>query len=184
MINLRNRGDYPIVMTIKGTLTTTAGNISQYATSEPIPFTGVIKAVWGYEATAGHSAAGTPGDVIDLLYTPFTGSTTAPATLLSSGAMFNFSSSTISSAGYGQIALTQTATATAGGYGVGNIITSSTQFNPPAVARGGFFQVSCTTVASTPGKDFTCVVMLGRARAGQNIDPTQIGTYDAASDIF
>ena len=188
MINLRNWGEFPIVMKIKGTLTTTAGNAQSYDYSQPIPFNGTINSVWAYENSPGSSAAGTPGDCIDLLYSTGastnTSSTSTPLTLLSSGVMFNFASSTVSSAGYGLIPLTSTATATAGGYGTGNIPTSATQFNPPPVARGGYFKLAVKTVATTPGGDLNVIVTLNRNRQGAGIDPVQIGTYDPDSDVI
>jgi hypothetical protein len=189
MINLRNWGEFPIVMKIKGTLTTTATNVQSYDFSQLIPFNATINAVWAYEGTPGSSAAGTPGDCIDLQYVATaTTSTAVAATLVSSGVMFNFASSTVSSTvnsgGYGIIPVTSTATATAGGYGTGNIITSSTQFNPPQVARGGYFKIVVKTVATTPGADLNVIVSLNRARQGGNIDPVQIATYNNDSDIF
>jgi hypothetical protein len=185
MINLRNLGEFPIAMKIKGTLTTTAGNAQSYDFSQQIPFNATINAVWATELSPGNSPAGTAGDCIDLLYSPDSTAVTAFSSLLSSGVMFNFASSTVSSAGYGQIPLTSTATATAGGYGTGNIVTSSTQFNPPQVARGGFFKIVVKTVASTTaGGDLSVIVSLNRNRQGSNIDPVQIGTYDGDSDIF
>lgn len=169
---------------MKGTLTTTANNAQQYDVSQIIPFNSTINAVWALEVRPGSSAAGTPGDCIDLLYTPNTASATVAQTLVSTGVMFNFASSTVSSAGYGQIALTSTATATAGGYNTGNIIVNSTQFNPPVLLRGGILTCSVKTVATTPGADLVIVVDLNRQRQGGGTDPVQFGTYNADSDIF
>jgi hypothetical protein len=181
MINLRNLGEFPITLQIKGTLTTTANNAQAYAISQPLPFNATLGAVWAMEARPGSSAAGTPGDCIDLQYLPASTTVTQAATLLTSGVMFNFASSTISSAGYGLIPNTLTATATAGGYNTGF---TTTVGNPPVFARGGILSVVAKTVASTPGADLTVVVTLNRARQGAGIDPVAVGTYDPDSDIF
>ena len=188
MINLRNQGEFPIVLQIKGTLTTTSTNAQSYAISQPIPFNSTLGAVWAIEATPGASAAGTAGDCIDLLYCADSTTATATAqTLVSSGVMFNFSSSTVSSTvqggGYGLIALTSTATATAGGYNTGSFTT--TVGNPPQFARGGYLKIVVKTVASGfAGGDLQVVAMLNRARQGSNVDPVNIGTYDADSDYL
>lgn len=181
MINLRNQGEFPIVMKIKGTLTTTANNAASYDVSQPIPFAATLGSVWAMESTPGSSAAGTPGDVIDLQYIAASSTSTQFATLLTSGAMFNFASSTVSSAGYGLIPNTLTATATAGGYNTGF---TTTVGNPPAFARGGVFKIVVKTVATTPGADLIVAVTLNRARQGSNIDPVTVGTYDPDSDIL
>lgn len=175
MINIRNLGDYFVTMRIKGTLTTTAANAQSYEFSQPLPFAGNIKAIWGYEKTPGTSAAGTVGDCIDLLYGA---AGSAPATMLSSGAMFQFASSTS-----GGILQTGAVTATLGGYNTANITT--TVGNPPAVAKGGILAIAVKTVASTTaGADFVCVVAINRARQGSNVDPVQVGTYDPDSDYL
>lgn len=175
MINIRNQGDFPIVMQIKGTLTTTAGNAQQYAFSQPIPFNSTIKAIWAYEKTPGTSGAGTVGDCVDLLYGA---AGSAPATFLTSGAMFQFASATS-----GGILNTGTVTATLGGYNTANI--TSTAGNPPQVAKGGIFAISVKTVAATTaGADFVCVVTLNRQRQGARIAPIQVGTYDGLGDIL
>ena len=185
MINLRNQGEFPIVLQIKGTLTTTSTNAQSYAISQPIPFNATLGAIWAVEATPGASAAGTAGDCIDLLYCADSTTSTASAqTLITSGAMFNFASSTVPAGGYyGLIPLTSTATATLGGYNTGNFTT--TVGNPPAFARGGYLKIVVKTVASGfAGGDLTVVCNLNRARQGSNIDPVQIGTYDPDNDIF
>jgi len=182
MINLRNQGEFPIVLQIKGTLTTTSTNAQSYCYSQPIPFNATLGAVWAIENRPGSSAAGTPGDCIDLQYSAnSTTSTATPATLLSSGVMFNFASSTVSSAGYGLIPLTSTATATAGGY---NLAFTTTVGNPPAFARGGYLKAVVSTVATVAGADLVIVATLNRARQGSGIDPVQIGTYDPDSDYL
>jgi hypothetical protein len=175
MINIRNAGDFPIVMQIKGTLTTTASNVQSYAFSQPIPFNATIKAIWGYEKTPGTSPAGTVGDCIDLLYGA---AGSAPATLLSSGAMFQFASATV-----GGILQTGAVTATAGGYNTASI--TATVGNPTQVVKGGIFAISVKTVASTTaGADFVCVVMLNRQRQGARIAPIQVATYDGIADVL
>jgi hypothetical protein len=181
MINLRNLGEFPIVLQIKGTLTTTANNAQAYAISQPLPFNATLGAVWAMEARPGSSAAGTPGDVIDLQYLAATTTATLSTTLLTSGAMFNFASSTISSAGYGLIPNTLTATATAGGYNTGF---TSTVGNPPVFARGGVLSVVVKTVGTTAGADLTVGIMLNRARQGARIAPVQVGTYSLYNDAL
>lgn len=211
MINLRNEGDFPIVMEIKGTLTTTSGlnqttilqggantyTQSSYGFSQFIPFNGIVKAVWAGERIPGSSAAGTPGDSVDLLYFPPV-STTAGGVSNTTGisfcqpfpptatgtCLFNMATSTTGNSFYNQVPLVTYAPAsnTVGGYGA--IYTSATQFNPPQVARGGIFVAICRTAASTPAQDFNVVIELARARNGASTDPIQIGTYGADSDIF
>lgn len=212
MINLRNEGDFPIFLQILGTLTTTAGLTEATLTrpttatqgscdcSQPIPFNGVIKAVWGYERIAGSSAAGTPGDCVDLLYFPplLTTASGVQSTVgisfcqptpptATATCMFNMASSTIGGTTtvplyFGQVPLVTFANATQGGYGA--IYTSTTQFNPPQVARGGILVAACRTVAATPGVDFSVIVEIARQRQGAYIDAVQIGTYGADSDIY
>jgi hypothetical protein len=210
MINLRNQGDFPIVIQMDGTLTTssgiTEGTISHpttttqaaYGYSQPIPFNATVKAVWGAERTPGSSAAGTPGDSIDLLYFPPV-STTAGGVSSTNGisfcqptpptatgtCMFNMATSTTGNSFYSQVPLIvySPTSNTLGGYGA--IFTSATQFNPPQVARGGVFLAVCRTVASTPGQDFQCVVELTRVRnSPYSQDATQNGTYGQDSDIY
>lgn len=211
MINLRNEGDFPIVIEILGTLTTTSGlnettitrpsavssTFASYGFSQYIPFNAVVKGVWAGERIPGSSAAGTPADAVDLLYFPPV-STTAGGVSNTTGisfcqpfpptatgtCMFYMATSTTGNSFYNQVPLVtaSTTTGTVGGYG--SIFTSSTQFNPPTVARGGIFVAVCRTAASTPGTDFNVVVELARQRAGAAQDPIQIGTYGADSDIF
>lgn len=188
MINLRNLGDFPIVMKIKGTLTTTG--VGSYDFSQQIPFNSTLKAVWAYEKTPGYSAqAGTGGDQVDLQYGP---AGVAPTTLLNAGNfMFIFptlATTAASSTANGIIPVTLgiassgTVSATLGGYGVGNFTT--TVGNPPILARGGIFNIVVQKVTTTAGGDLTVVCELNRARAGANIDPVMTGTYDNDSDIF
>ena len=185
MIYLRNQGEFPIVMQIKGTLTTTSTNAQSYAISQIIPFAANLGSVWAVEASAGGSAAGTPGDCIDLQYcADATTGTATPLTMVSSGVMFNFASSTVSVAGYGLIPLTSTATATLGGYNTQNIIVSATQFNPPALARGGYLKIVVKTVGTTAGGDLTVVAVLNRARNGGGVEPTCFGSYNPDSDFI
>ena len=212
MINLRNEGDFPIVMQIRGLLTTTSGiNIativggstgaattqSAYCFSQYIPFNANIRSVWAGERIPGSSAAGTPADSVDLLYFPPV-STTAGGVSSTVGitfcspspdvatatCMFNMATSTTGNSFFNQVPLVtySVVSNTLGGYGA--IYTSATQFNPPLVARGGMFVAVCRTVASTPGYDFQVVVELARQRNGAETSAMQIGTYDAISDIF
>lgn len=155
--------------------------MQSYTISQPIPFNATIGAVWAIENSPGSSAAGTAGDCIDLQYSAnSTTSTATPASFLASGAVFNFASATVSSAGYGLIPLTGLTT-TAGGY---NTAFTTTVGNPPQVARGGFFKAVVKTVATVPGGDLVIAVTLNRARNGSGVDPVAVGTYDPDSDIF
>ena len=207
MINLRNEGDFPIVMQIAGALTTTgvttniafqtSNTVGQacYDISTVIPFNAVVKAVWGQERVPGTST-GVNSDSWDLLYFPPASATvggvssTAPISFVNpanvfSTCMFNMATSTTSGPFYGQVPLVtlNTAATTLGGYGA--IFTSATQFNPPQVARGGVFAIVVRTVGTVPGKDITVTVELARARnAAYATDPMQIGTYGADSDIY
>ena len=103
MINLRNQGDFPIFLQIKGTLTTTSGLTqagivtpaavasTQAAFSQEsifIPFNATVKAVWAGERIPGTSAANASADAVDLLYFPPISSTSGGITGTVSGISF------------------------------------------------------------------------------------------------
>jgi hypothetical protein len=154
MIHIRNVGDFPIVMKIKGTLTTTS-----YDYSQPLPFTGVIKAVWAYEATPG--TGGT--ESVDLVL----GSSVAGnATLVSSGTLFSFA--------------TTAATPT---YNTSKITTTAQ--NPPAVTKGQILGVTVSTVhTTTAGADLVVVCVIERARDGAIPAAMQTSSYGYDSDAI
>lgn len=77
MIRIKNQAEFPIVMKIKGTLTTTVG-AQQYDFSEPVPFDGFIKAVYAEELTAGSGGA----ETVDLLING--------SSVVSTGTLFSF----------------------------------------------------------------------------------------------
>jgi len=86
MINIRNKGDYQVVMQIHGTLTQSPGitqatiiqpiatfsTLASYAFSEPLPFNSYLKAVWAYERIPSTGTTSTSGnaDAVDLFYFP------------------------------------------------------------------------------------------------------------------
>ena len=86
MINLRNQGDYQVVLQIHGTLTASPGltqativepiatfsTLASYGYSEPIPFNAAVKSVWAYERIPGTGTTSTSGggDGVDLFYFP------------------------------------------------------------------------------------------------------------------
>lgn len=75
-IKLKNLGEYIVVLKVPGTQTTNGGAV--VAVSEPIPFDGQIKAIWGVLGTAGTTSSQT------------TDVQKNGATMLSSGAMLTF----------------------------------------------------------------------------------------------
>ena len=106
--------------------------------------------------------------------------------------------STLNNSGYNQVPVVtwNAASATTAALGGSGAIFSTTpasaqlaagwpiQQNPPLVQRGGQFVIVCRTVGAVAGQDFQVVVELARQRQGACIDPVQIGTYGADSDIF
>ena len=227
MINLRNTGDYQVIMQIAGTLTASPGiteativrpgvlvsTFASYGYAEPLPFNGYLKSVWAYERIPGSSTSTSGnGDGVDIFYFPpvvTTGSGLPAAGGITSTlngisfcqpaysasaatgtVMFNMASSTLNNQGYNQVPLISwnpaTATSAAlGGYGaIYSTVSANLSQNPPLLQRGGILMLVCRTVASTPGTDFQCALEVVRQRQGSTLDPVQIGTYGADSDVF
>ncbi len=133
MINLRNQGDYQVVLQIRGTLTASPGltqaaivepratfsTLGSYGYSEPIPFNAAVKSVWAYERIPSTGTTSTSGnaDAVDLLYFPPVVTTAGGLTSTLTGisfcqpfppvatgtVLFNMATSTLNNSGYNQV---------------------------------------------------------------------------------
>ena len=135
MINLRNQGNYEVVLQIHGTLTASPGltqatiiepiatfsTCGSYAYSEPLPFNAAVKSVWAYERIPGTGTTSTSGggDGVDLFYFPPVVTTAGGLTSTLTGisfcqpfppvatgtVLFNMATSTLNNSGYNQVPL-------------------------------------------------------------------------------
>ena len=133
MINLRNQGNYEVVLQIHGTLTASPGltqativepiatfsTLASYGYSEPIPFNAAVKSVWAYERIPSTGTTSTSGnaDAVDLFYFPPVVTTAGGLTSTLTGisfcqpfppvvtgtVLFNMATSTLNNSGYNQV---------------------------------------------------------------------------------
>lgn len=147
MIKLRNEGEYYVILKAPGAQAVSANDA---AASEPLPFAGVIKAVYAKLGTAGTTS------------TQLTDLQKNHATLLSSGSMFSFASTS------------QDPT-----YGNANLLT-----DPTPVSKGDILSLVTSQINTTPGRDLAVAVVIARKVATGDTGAMQTGTYGADSDAI